>query len=99
MRLAVQLHCTLEELGGRMSSEEFGLWLTFQEEEPIGPAAMLPALCELLAALANGPLQPPKNRKVWNSADFMGARWQSRAPVAPPQPTLQDVVNLFTPPG
>ena len=89
------MHCTVEELGGRMSSEEFGLWLTFNEEEPIGPASLLPALCELLAALANGPLQPPRNRKVWSAADFMGARWLPPKVVVPVQPTLQDVVNCI----
>jgi len=36
MRLALALGCTLEELGARMTAEEFGLWLAFYDLDPFG---------------------------------------------------------------
>lgn len=43
-------------------------------EEPIDPA-MLAALAEMLAAMANGPLHR-KDKRTWKAADFMPDRWQ-----------------------
>lgn len=53
-----------------MTSEDFGLLVAFQEVEPMGPAQLMPALAEILAALANGPLKPPESSKPWSARDF-----------------------------
>ena len=98
MRLAAQTHCTLEELGDRMSAEEFGLWLEFLEVEPIGPASMLPLLAEVLSALANGPLKAPRGRNAYSPSDFLDtARWQPPKPVAEASPLQQ--FQQFIAPG
>lgn len=36
MRLALQFGCTLDELGWRMTADEFGLWAALWSEEPWG---------------------------------------------------------------
>lgn len=97
MRLAAQTHCTLEELGERMSAEEFGLWSAFLDSEPIGPAGAFAALAELLAALANGPLQPPQGRKSFRAQDFIDVnRWQPPEQAPPPaEPDAHAIAALF----
>ena len=97
MRLAAQMHCTLEELGERLSAEEFGLWIEFLENEPIGPASTLSMLAEVLCALANGPLKPPPGRKSFQAADFFDAtRWAPPPPVVEVAPIVQ-FTALFKP--
>lgn len=36
MRLCLQIGCTLDELGRRMTAQEFGLWGELWEDEPWG---------------------------------------------------------------
>lgn len=36
MRLCLALGCTLAELGERMTSQEFGLWIAYHQIEPFG---------------------------------------------------------------
>lgn len=100
MRLAAQTHCTLEELGERMSAEEFGLWIEFQNEEPIGPQAHWLWLAEILASLANGPLKPPAGSKSFSASDFLKRMefWQPPAAAAPPVAPV-DQFNAFIKPG
>jgi hypothetical protein len=93
------MNCTLAELGERMSAQEFGLWSTFLENEPMGPASMLAMLAEVLAALANGPLRAPKGRGAFRAADFLDAtRWQPAAAAAlPAEMTAHDITAMFKP--
>lgn len=69
-----------------MTSEDFGLLVAFQEVEPMGPAQLMPALAEILAALANGPLKPPDSRPSWSSRDF----WSALTAWAPQKPAPTD---------
>lgn len=94
MRLAAQTHCTLEELGDRMSAEEFGLWEVFNEEEPIGPTAFALAVAQIRTAIANGPLQPPQGRKSFSAIDFYPERWQPE-PRANAGPSMEQIAGLF----
>lgn len=80
MRLAALMHRPLSQLGEEMTAEEFGLWRVFLEEEPIGLHAMPAMMAALLAALANGPLQPPEGRKSWRFSDFMPRPWRKPEP-------------------
>jgi hypothetical protein len=97
LRLAAQTHCTLEELGERMSAEEFGLWLEFLDVEPVGPASLPPMLAAVLAALANGPLQPPNGKKKFLAQDFIDlARWDA-PPTGPVEPSAEQIEALFLP--
>lgn len=57
-----------------MSASEFGNWLAFLEEEPIGTGPLLSLWAELMAALHNGPIGK-KGRGRWVASDFARARW------------------------
>ena len=73
-----------------MSAEEFGLWMAFLDNEPIGPAASHSMQAELLSALANGPLQPPHGRKSYRALDFIDPqRWAPPVPAAEASPLDQ----------
>ncbi len=63
---------TMQQLGQVMTAEEFGLHLALEQAEPL-PAAQWSAVASLLAAQANGPLKPPEQGRLWQSADFMPA--------------------------
>jgi hypothetical protein len=92
-RLAALLHRSVEELGETLSSEEFSLWLAMLEVEPMGAAALGPALAELKADLRNGPLQR-QDKRLWVASDFWDARrWQPPAP--PPAPPSKDSLRAF----
>lgn len=69
--------CTVSELGERLSAEEFTEACVYLREEPLDPA-LLAALAELLAALANGALSKP-DKSFWTSGEFLGSRWQTSA--------------------
>jgi len=73
-RLALALSCTVGELRQRMGAAEFGQWLAFLDEEPIGPADQLPLWASLMAALHNGPLVK-KGKGRWVAADFLPRMW------------------------
>jgi hypothetical protein len=91
------MHCTLAELGDRMSAEEFGLWIEFLDVEPFGPASQPYMLAAVLAALANGPLQPPPGKKKFRASDFIDlARWEP-ASAGPVEPTAEQIESLFGP--
>lgn len=76
--MAALLGRSLHELGETLTSEEYSLWQEFMAVEPMGPAMLMPALGELLAALANGNLKPPQGRSAWRSADFFASdRWSA----------------------
>lgn len=70
------------ELRQRMGAAEFGMWLAFLEEEPIGPADQLPLWASMMAALHNGPMVK-KSKARWTAADFLPRMWQP-PPVAKP---------------
>lgn len=92
------MHCTLEELGARMSGEEFGLWMEFLDTEPMGPASQPYMLAAVLAALANGPLQPPNGKKKFVPSDFIDlARWEPAPQGGPAEPTAEQIEALFGP--
>lgn len=89
--------CTLEELGERMSAEEFGLRLAFEEEEPQGSRALEIAVSQVRAALANGALKPRPGRTSFAPVDFYpSSRWQPQAPADQVrEPTAQEIEARF----
>lgn len=86
--------CTLEELGQRMSAQEFGLHLALDEREPLTPGMQV-VLSTTLAAIANGALKTPPGR-LYNAGDFMRDPWEPPAPPAPPpdDPKTVDEIML-----
>lgn len=93
------LGCTIGELGDRMTSEEFALWLAYRRTQPFGPllAPLMPMLADMLAAMANGPLQR-NDKRLWRADDFLPPRlWAPEPAPAPPSqgPSLADIEQLF----
>lgn len=67
--------------------------MAMQSEEPL-PVAQLDAFGAVLAAIANGTLQPPAEGKLWQSADMVALPWRKPEPApAPPAPmTVQQIL-------
>lgn len=74
----MRLRCTLVELGQRMSAEELGLWIAYDDTQPFGDPHLEQAVALLQAALHNGPT-PRKDKRHWVPRDFL-----VRDPWAPP---------------
>ena len=89
-RLAMHLGMTVEELGERMTAEEFGLWMAYAELEGWQPGAEAIHTAELLATVYNGPCKPPGNRKAWSLRDFLPRLpWEPKK--KPFVPTIDDL--------
>jgi hypothetical protein len=84
----MRLHRLPSELG-HLSAAEFFEAQAYLAEEPLDPA-LLAALAEMLAAVANGPLQR-QDKRLWSAADFLPRRWQPAEP-PPPPPDLRAFV-------
>lgn len=69
-----------------MSAGEFGNWLAFFEEEPVGHGPALKMWSELMAALHNGPTSKV-NKTLWRPAEFARKLWQPREAVQAKKPT------------
>lgn len=65
----------MQQLGDTMTAQEFGEHYALECEEPV-PSATFKVLSQLLAAIANGPLQPPAAGRIWAPHDFMPDLWQ-----------------------
>lgn len=79
------MRCTLDELGERMSAEEFGLWLAWFDQEPCDPASHAQMWAQHMAALCNG-LLARKDKRAFTPADFLpGDRWQVQDDAPPPK--------------
>lgn len=72
------------ELCDALTAAEFFEAQAYLREEPLDPA-LLSALAEMLAALANGALQR-KDKAVWSAADFLPRRWVAEDKPAEPDP-------------
>lgn len=82
----------MQQLGQTMTAQEFGLHLALEQVEPLPPAHWS-AVASMLAALANGPLKPPEQGRIWRAADFMPADlWPD--PDAEPAAPAKDSSNL-----
>lgn len=57
LRLARELHCTLEEARERCSSEYFALWCAFQKLEPTGFVFETSQWANLCATVHNAPIK------------------------------------------
>ncbi len=93
MEVAATLGCTVAELGDRMSSEEFGLWLAYRELQPFGPLQLMPMLAEVLAGLANGQ-SPRKDKRGWRADDFIAPKRWAVPPAPPPANAVLPAVDL-----
>lgn len=69
-----------------MSAGEFGHWLAFFEEEPIGHGPTLTMWSEVMAALHNGPIAKT-SKTVWKPSEFARRLWQPREPAQARRPT------------
>lgn len=69
--------CTVEELGRRMTAEEFERWMAFGAEEPFGIAWDRLAYAGLAARLANG-LTPRRDGRAWRLRDVLPEAWVTR---------------------
>lgn len=76
--------CTVQELGARMTSEEFAWWSVMIEQDRIGPAHQSRLLAHVAAGVRNGPIQGPSGEKsLWTEADFITPdRWDAPKPKA-----------------
>lgn len=81
--------CTVQELGARMTSEEFAWWCVMIEQDLIGPAQQSRLLVGVVAGVRNGPLQGPQGEKsLWSSNDFLPQdRWEPPKP----KPTAREL--------
>jgi hypothetical protein len=98
IEVAAVIGCTVKELGVRMDSEEFGWWLAYRSVQPFGPMALMPALAELLAAIANGP-GTRKDKRGWRPDDFIDRnRWKpaESAAVKSKGPSLAAIKAFFS---
>ena len=74
LRLAQRMGMTMQQLGDTMTAQEFGQHYVMELEEPLSTATFM-VLSKLLAAIANGPLQPPAADRIWGPSDFMPDLW------------------------
>lgn len=81
--MALALHCTVEELGNRMSAQEFGRWLAYFDEEASDPSSQPVLWSRLMSVLANGSLAR-KDKKPFTPEDFLPRRWVPPPEEAPP---------------
>lgn len=81
-----------------MSSEEFGLWLAYRSVQPFGPMMAMPAIADVLAAIANGPMTR-KDKRDWRPEDFIDReRWKPSDTAGPPSkkgPPLAAIKAFF----
>lgn len=95
MDVAATIGCTVDELGERMSSEELALWLARWRIEPFGPHTLMRVLAEVLAALANGPLER-RDKRLWQPTDFFDPRcWQAAREASRREPTIDELRRAF----
>lgn len=71
---------TLAELGSRMSSAEFGLWLAFEKLEPFGPRQEELRAGQIAATIANGN-RGRGSREPFTAADFFPSLREPERPV------------------
>ena len=89
--------CTVQELGQRMTAQEFGEWQVFYEREQLHPAAQRYQDAQHMAAIHNGPLSRA-DKSLWKAAHLMPADpWAPIAPEPPPPDfaTLQAQVKAM----
>jgi hypothetical protein len=85
VRLSHALHCTLEELGTRLSAEEFALHVAYWQLEPVGPQGQMHMWARLLAATHNGQLVR-RDKRLFRAEDFWSAQeaWKPAPTAAAP---------------
>lgn len=90
MRIAAHLRCTLDELGARMSAQEFGWWLAWFDQEPCDPASLAQMWSQQMAALYNGPLTR-RDKRMFRADDFLPSdRWRQEPDAPPKQMSRQE---------
>jgi len=72
----------MQQLAATMTAQEFAQHHALELHEP----AHYQATGAMLAALANGPLQPPAAGRLWSAQDFAPGPWQELAEDAAPAP-------------
>ena len=72
----------MQQLAASMTAQEFAQHHALELHEP----AHYHATGTLLAALANGPLQPPTTGRLWSAQDFAPAAWQDIEDGTAPDP-------------
>ena len=82
----------MDELGERISAEEFGEWKAIFSKEQLHPAADRMRHAQLMAAGHNGPLVK-RDKSTWSTAQFMGSDpWELvDEAVEAPAPTSQQI--------
>lgn len=74
--MAKTLQCTLEELGGRMSAEEYGLWLAWHGREPLDAGWWQAGM--QASVLAN--VNRTNGADPFTAADFIPDPWTLKPP-------------------
>lgn len=85
----------MEELGERMSAEEFGEWQVMFTKEQLHPAADRLRHAQLLAAIHNGELRKADKTR-WAASQFLGTDpWQinDQGEEAEQQPTAEQLAR------
>lgn len=80
--------CLPSELCERLTVSEFEEAKAYLAEEPLDPAVMS-ALAEILASLANGAMLR-KDKQMWKVGDFLPQRWVEQQPEVESAPSPMD---------
>ena len=86
----MRLGCLPSELCERLTVSEFEEAKAYMAEEPLDPALMS-ALAEMLASLANGAMVR-KDKQMWKASDFLPQRWMPEAPEPEATPSPMDFI-------
>lgn len=91
------MHCTVEELGERLTAQEFGEWLVMAQHEDWLPSAARLQHAELLAAVLTGAAMR-QDKQPWSAHHFLPTpSWQAvlEADRPPPEPDIEAQVALI----
>jgi len=81
---------TMQQLTDTMTAQEFAQHHALELHEPM-PQVQQTALGMLLAALANGPLQPPAQGRLWAAHDFSPELWQDISAAIDDEPAVKEL--------
>lgn len=90
--------CTVQELGDRMTAEEFGWWRDAMQRDLLGWGAMSALLANIAAGIRNGPLKGPRGEgSMWSTDDYIEPdRWAPPPTVAAdPKAGAWDAIKGF----
>ena len=86
---------TVEELGGRMSAQEFGEWFVYMSREQLHPEIERIRHAQLRADIRSGPSTPAFRQGGWEYTDFVDLDAWAPEPEPTDMPSLRDQVETL----